>query len=150
MRKMSCCSSSPQIMTQQQDCYVTVTLVEQISVSNCPCWHHPPFGTAGKCLPEQGLCPQRPAVGPALQPAHHVLSSAHRGVQDHHVQWDRAALTEECRIAMSSGTEQRSPRSAGSPCPVGQSNAQRGVQDHCAGSTSCQLLHSRVRLMAVE
>ena len=73
-------------------------------------------------------------------------SSAHWGVQNHYVQWDRAALTEECRITMSSGTEQRSLRSAESLCPVGQSSAHQGVQDHCAGSASCQLLHSRVCL----
>ena len=73
-------------------------------------------------------------------------SSAHWGVQDRHVQWDRAALIEVCRIAMSSGTEQSSLRSAGSPYPVGQSSAHWGVQDHCAGSASCQLLHSRMRL----
>ena len=113
---MSCCSSSPQIMPHQQDCYITVTLVEQSSVSSRPCWHHPPSGTAGRCLPEQGLCTQHAAVGPALQPAHCVLSSAHWGVQDRHVQWDRAKLTEECRIAISSGTEQCSLRSAGSLC----------------------------------
>ena len=57
-----------------------------------------------------------------------------------------AVLTEECRIAMSSGIEQSSLKSAGSPYPVGQSSAHWGVQDHCAGSASCQLLHSRVRL----
>ena len=125
---MACCSSSPQIMTHQQDCYEHLWNRFQSATV--------PAGTIPLLVPPGGVCLSKAY-------AHDVLLLV-RLSSLLTVCW--AVLTEECRITMSSGTEQRSLRSAESLCPVGQSSAHQGVQDHCAGSASCQLLHSRVCL----